>query len=143
MASMRTFARETHGLATVEVAIVLPFLLILTFGMLQYGWLFFRYHQVTNAAHRGARIAILPSAATADVQDKVQELMEYYGMADTGYLLSTLPGEVSDAVGLDTVTVEVSVPYEAIAPFGAAFVPLPEHLTAKVSMAREGTVDAF
>lgn len=129
-----------NGLATIEVAIVLPILLILTFGMLQYGWLFFRYHQVTNAAQRGARIAILPSAQTANVVAAVGEIMTNFNMGDTGYTVDTNPDEVASAEPLDIITVEVNVPYASIAPFGAAFVPLPENLTARVSMAKEGPV---
>lgn len=128
------------GLATIETAIVLPFLLIIVFGLLQYGWLFFRYHQITNTVNRGARVAILPTAQSVDVETVINELMTDYGMQDTQYVVELDPAEVSDAVPLQVVKVRISVPYKNIAPFGAAFVPLPDSLTYTVTMAREGPI---
>ncbi len=136
MNTLLTELRDKKGLATLELALTLPFLLIVTFGMLQYGWLFFRYHQLTNVAYRAARVASLPTATSSEVQQTVQEMMKNFGMEDIDYTVTLTPEEVGGIERLELITLRVSVPYDEIAPFGAAFVPLPENLVAKVALAK-------
>jgi len=50
---------RSRGAAAVEVALVLPVLLLVTFGAIRYGWFFLKLQQITNAARCGARTAIL------------------------------------------------------------------------------------
>ena len=63
--------KRFRGLATVETAIVLPLLLLITFGLLEYGWLFLKMHEITNAARHGARLAIRPSISQTEVDDAI------------------------------------------------------------------------
>ena len=57
---------RTHKLASercaevIEFAIVLPFLLLVVFGIVDFGFMFQRYVVLTNAAMEGARLASLP-----------------------------------------------------------------------------------
>ena len=48
-------ARDRAGAAIVEFAIVLPLLIIVLFGILQFGIYFYEYVQVENAAATGER----------------------------------------------------------------------------------------
>jgi hypothetical protein len=72
---LRTFARRPEeGQDIVEYALILPFLLLLTFMIIEGGWLIFRYNTVANAAREGARAGIIPVSATCNqtcVQNKV------------------------------------------------------------------------
>jgi Flp pilus assembly protein TadG len=54
---MRRFARDTGGAALLEAALVLPLLLVVTLGMIQFGMLFNEEILVTNAAAAGGRQA--------------------------------------------------------------------------------------
>jgi Flp pilus assembly protein TadG len=53
--------RGERGAALVEFALVLPLLLVVIAGVVDFGFLFQRYEVVTNAAREGARLASLPS----------------------------------------------------------------------------------
>jgi Flp pilus assembly protein TadG len=51
--------RLERGAAAVEMAIILPLLVLLLGGMVDYGRFFFTQIQLTNAAREGARAAIV------------------------------------------------------------------------------------
>lgn len=55
----RRFASES-GSQLVELALVLPILLLLIAGIAEFGMLFQSYEVTTNAAREGARLAVLP-----------------------------------------------------------------------------------
>ncbi|APC15215.1 hypothetical protein BLL42_05570 [Pseudomonas frederiksbergensis] len=48
--------RHETGATVVEFTLVLPVLLMLLFGIIQFGWLFYNYAVLTNAASTGARL---------------------------------------------------------------------------------------
>jgi Flp pilus assembly protein TadG len=54
-----------RGSALVEFAIVLPLVLVLIAGVVDFGFLFQRYEVITNAAREGARLASLPGYTCA------------------------------------------------------------------------------
>ena len=51
--------RSRHAQSLVEMALVLPLLAFLTFGLLDFGRAYYFQVSVTNAAREGARVAIL------------------------------------------------------------------------------------
>lgn len=51
--------RKEDGQSTVEFALVLPILLMLIFGMMDFGWLFYNKVMINNASREGARYAIV------------------------------------------------------------------------------------
>ncbi len=53
------------------------------FGIIDFGLLFQRYEAVTNAAREGARIAVLPGYAQADVQARVTQYLAAAGLTAT------------------------------------------------------------
>jgi Flp pilus assembly pilin Flp len=64
MASMTLRRRSERGAALVEFALVLPLLLVVIAGIVDFGFLFQRYEVLTNAAREGARLASLPGYIT-------------------------------------------------------------------------------
>lgn len=124
------------GAATVEAAILFPVLLLLTFGIIEYGWLFLNAQQITNAARHGSRVAIRPNVTNAHVLNSISDLMEIANI--TGYQVTISPSDVSlvDVGGL--VRVDISVPWKQIAIINAPFLPMPTNLHASISMAKEG-----
>ena len=54
----RRFKKNSRGVAAVEFAIILPFLLVLVIGVIDLGWLFNGWVVLTGAAREGARTAI-------------------------------------------------------------------------------------
>ena len=59
------------GGAVLDMALVLPVLLYLAFGTVEYGYYFYVKHNVQSAAREGARAAIVPSATAGDVTTAV------------------------------------------------------------------------
>ncbi len=47
---------------------VLPLLLLVMFGIVDFGFLFQRYVVLTNAAMEGARVAVLPGYTDTDAE---------------------------------------------------------------------------
>lgn len=130
-------ARKCRGAMTVEAALLLPLLLLLTFGVIEYGWAFVKTQQITNATRHAARVAVRADSTNADVQSAAATLMAASGM-DAGTYELTLSSDVSQVPPGETVTVRISVPYASVELAGPPFVPMPSHLEAVVTMAKEG-----
>jgi Flp pilus assembly protein TadG len=77
-----------RGAELIEMAIVLPILLLVFAAIIDFGFLFQRYEAVTNAAREGARVAVLPNYTAADVQARVQSYLTASGLtgAPTPYV---------------------------------------------------------
>lgn len=127
-----------RGAAMVEMALTISLLLLLTLGLIEYGWLFLRQHQTARAARRGARVAILPFATNDKVLTAIAAEMERAGIIDSGYSVTLSPADVSLPYPSEIISVEVSVPYQNVALTQAPLVPVPTNLHASVSMAKEG-----
>jgi len=86
MASVDTTRRlrSERGAELIEFALILPLLMFIILGLVDFGFMFQRFEVVTNAAREGARIAVLPGYATADVTARVQNYLTTGGVAVTG-----------------------------------------------------------
>ena len=125
-----------RGVAIVEMAIVLPLLLLLTFAMIEYGWLFSKSQQVTNATRQAAREAALHEATDDEVVQTIIDFMQKSGLGDSGYTYTIEPGSINNLNRGETVKVEITVPYSSITLTGLPL-PVPETIRASVSMTRE------
>ena len=67
--------RSQAGAELVEFALVLPILLLVFGGIVDFGLLLQRQQVVTNASREGARLAVLPGYTTADVQARVTQFV--------------------------------------------------------------------
>lgn len=68
--------RRRHGQAgnaLIEMALILPLLLVVFAGIVDLSLAFQRYEVLTNAVREGARIAVLPGYSDADVQARVTQ----------------------------------------------------------------------
>jgi hypothetical protein len=87
MASIDTLGRQVkseRGAELIEFALILPLLLLIMLGIVDFGFMFQRYEVLTNAAREGARVAVLPGYTTADVQARVCAYVETGGVPLTG-----------------------------------------------------------
>ena len=108
--ALATVASE-RGAELVEFAFVLPTLLLLILGVVDFGLLFQRYEVVTNAAREGARVAILPGYNGADVQARVNQYLTSGGLTGTATVSVAAPQAIS--VGSQCITVRpVTVSYQ-------------------------------
>jgi Flp pilus assembly protein TadG len=65
--------RSERGAELIEFALVLPILLLVFAGIVDFAQMFQRYLTINNAAREGARIAVLPGYTQTDVQNRVTE----------------------------------------------------------------------
>ena len=113
------FWRHTDGAAAVEFAVLLPVLIAVLFGIIDFGDLFMKDHLITNASREGARYGvayrvdannnrILPSSQTSQITSVVNNYL-------TGLLPSgswTVPTPTYDAASRRlTVTVNATKPW--------------------------------
>lgn len=73
--------RSERGAELIEFALVIPILLVVIAGMVDFALMLQRFQVVTNAAREGARIAVLPGYSQADVQARVTAYVQA-GLAD-------------------------------------------------------------
>jgi Flp pilus assembly protein TadG len=131
------FTRPRSGAALVEFALILPVLLYMVFGLIEYGWLILKQQQLNNAAREAVRLAVLPSATDTAINAKVTTLMTAAGMGSTGY--TTLPTTWAGIASGSDVYVTVSVTYSTVALTGSAnIIPKPTTIAATVHMTKEG-----
>jgi hypothetical protein len=65
--------RSERGAELIELALVLPILLLMFAAIMDFALVFQRFLVVSNAAREGARIAVLPGYGETDVQNRVTE----------------------------------------------------------------------
>jgi Flp pilus assembly protein TadG len=75
--------RSERGAELIEFALVLPLLLFVILGLVDFGFMFQRFEVVTNAAREGARMAVLSGYTDADVETRVRNYLTTGGVAAT------------------------------------------------------------
>ncbi|MBI1390669.1 MAG: DUF4320 family protein [bacterium] len=130
--------RET-GSATVEFAVVAPIILLLLFGIVEFGRVMSVQHLLNTAAREGARVAVLPGASTGQVNAKIAEVLTGAGISSE--VIEISPADVSSANRNDPITVRVRVTYESIAWVGGIVPGLAgRQIQGEVVMRKEGFV---
>jgi Flp pilus assembly protein TadG len=67
-------ARDQHGAAVVEFALIAPLLIMLVFGIIDYGYMLNRDTMLNNAVRDGARVASLDGSYSEIVSSVTSEL---------------------------------------------------------------------
>jgi Flp pilus assembly protein TadG len=77
-----TTARTSNqrGQAVIELALTLPLLLVVVFGIIDFGFMFQRYEAVTNAAREGTRLGVLPEYTAAEAQNRAIAYLRASGL---------------------------------------------------------------
>lgn len=97
----RVAGRREAGVALIEAAFVLPILLVLAMGMLDFGRAFHTKSLLDQAAREGVRLAVITTPDTGLVTDRVNAILAPAGITATSVTVAgPTPG-----TKLDTVTV--------------------------------------
>jgi hypothetical protein len=115
--------------------VVLPILLSLVFGIIEFGRLFMIRQTLLNAAREGCRVAVLQAATEEDVMTRIEEIMEPYGLGE----LAIWTAERTD-IQDDTQWVRISIPVEDVALTGTFVLPDLFSLAGECSMRKEGSI---
>jgi len=120
--------------AVVEFAVVLPLLLTVLFGIIEYGWVFMVRQTLQTAAREGCRLAVLQTSVApyTNVLQRVSEVM-----APTG--LSTYAVSMSHATAGNPVeTITITIPYNDVSLMGGFFGTHNYDLGGTCTMRKEG-----
>lgn len=90
----RTSRKRESGQAIVEFALVLPILLVLLCGIIDFGWIYYNQITLNNAAREGARYAVIHYDPYIDWKEAAESRM------------------ISGMVGVKSATAIVSDPVE-------------------------------
>jgi Flp pilus assembly protein TadG len=101
MNNLKPGLRSERGAELIEFALILPMLLLIMLGIVDFGFMFQRYEVLTNAAREGARIAVLPGYTTEDVEARVCAYVETGGLPLTG----ACPIPSNPVIDVDDVTI--------------------------------------
>lgn len=102
--------KNEKGQSLVEFALVLPILLLLVLGMLEYGWMLNAKISVTGAAREGARASSVVGKANSS-----QAYAKAFAAANAYMGVGTLaPGDVMVTVSADNVKVTINYDKEPL-----------------------------
>ena len=108
--------KQQCGSATVEMAIVIPLLLLLVFGIAEFGIALYRQEVLTNASREGARAGIVlstPPVTTAQIQTVVTNYLPNAGW--TAALATETATGAGGALGtIVTVTVTFTTSFSIL-----------------------------
>lgn len=104
--------KKQKGQALVEFAIILPLLLMLVMGILQFGMMLNVYLAIENASREGARAGIVGSS-DAEIQ---QLIISTSPSLDPENLTVTITPDETNRSSGDTITVKVTYNYKLIVP---------------------------
>jgi Flp pilus assembly protein TadG len=112
------FLRDERGAAAVEFALVVPVLLLLVFGMIDFGRLLFTRNNLQSAVREGARVAAArPNPTDGVARDRV---VAYINAAEQTHIAPDMVSVTYDpATGLITVGIPRGYPFRPITPFAS------------------------
>ena len=118
--------RGTRGTAAIEFGLVLPLLLIVLVGIIDYGHIHFTRLTMTNAAREGARVGVTLPAEQAQAAAIVaaDSYLDRAGVEAT--VVATTPSDADPTV-IVTITIDLFSPLIGL-------VPTPDRLAVSASM---------
>jgi Flp pilus assembly protein TadG len=115
----RRLSKSELGAELIEMAVVMPILLLLVMGIVDFGFLFQRYVVLTNAAVEGARMASMPGYTGPQAEDRAEAYAATSGVPGAVTAVATavtLPGSGATTWPGMQVTVTHVYPLRFIAP---------------------------
>jgi len=130
----KTDQARARGGAVVEFAVVLPLLMTILLGIIEYGWVFMVRQTMQNAAREGCRQLVLQTSVDPypTVYSRIAEAMAPTGLSDYSTTLTHSGCEE---------TVQLSVPYSEVSLFGGFFGTHTNDLVGSCTMRKEGCAD--
>lgn len=122
--------KNNRGQALVETALVLPIILLILLGIIDFGLMFNNYLMLGNASREGARTAAV-GASDSEITSLVANVA---ATLDVSKITVTItPSQAYRKKG-DEVVVTVDYDYNMITPIISSIVPGPLHLSSRSVM---------
>lgn len=127
---MKTLIRrvDESGVAAAEFALLLPVLLLILFGIIEFGMIMYSREVVTNAAREGARAGIVqgpPKRTEGEIITIAQNYLTNTGI-NSADVIFTVTGE--GLVNPNNLTVQATYPYNFLIPYIPTVVGIPNPL---------------
>lgn len=123
--------RWRRGSATVEMAVVMPLLIMIVLGIIEFGWVISVRQTLIHAAREGARTAALPGSTEDQTRAQVDRYLQSMGLSGYAVALEHPTGPENP---VEQVTVTYNQPSLVGGFFGKQYFPL----TASCVMRKEG-----
>ena len=125
---------QRNGVATVELAVCLPVIVLLVFGAIEASSFIFLKQSLNVAAYEGIREAVRVGSNGANGENRAQNILGSRSVND--FSISYPNGEPSGVNRGDDVVIEVSAPTDSNSPLVGKFITN-RTLTARVVMVKE------
>src|SRR5438477_9225280 len=109
--------RRRRGSEVLEMALMMPILIGLIFGMIEFGYFFYLKHNLQAAAREGARVGSTLNATDADAVSKASAFL-------TAANLSAGSFAISSTTSGDTITVTVQATWGNVGILHLPLIPL-------------------
>jgi len=133
--------RFRKGGSLLEMVLVMPVLLMLSFGIVDYGYFFFLKSTIQGAAQAGARASIVSGASNTDVTNAVSAVLTPAGLSSSNYTVTTSPTTISSAATGTNVTVTITCSWGTVGyhtlPSALGGIPNSKQLTVSSVMRKE------
>lgn len=123
-------AKDHQGQAILELALVLPILLLLVFGTIEFGRIYSTQLIITNSAREGARMA----AVGSDNSHVISAIENYASIIDPGKLTIEISPVGFPRTGGSSVTVSVTYPVTIYSPIISGIITNPFPVSGNVVM---------
>jgi Flp pilus assembly protein TadG len=140
----RTKLKRRGGGTLVELMLLMPLMLVLTFFAMEYGYAMFIKHTLQGAAREGARAAVVAGADATSVQTAVDSAMSTAGFATTKYTRPPTIGPAgwTTAAAGTAISVTVSAQWGTIGfsmlPGWVGGIPTTKVISGVTTMRKEG-----
>ncbi|MDR5658932.1 pilus assembly protein [Serpentinicella sp. ANB-PHB4] len=129
------FKKNNEGQALVELALVLPILLLLVFGIIEFGRVFGTYLMVTHSAREGARAAAV-GALDEEIKALVEERTSALHLNKDKVNIHITPGEIYRSRG-DGISIQVEYPLKIHLPIISIFIGDSYNVKSHITMRME------
>ena len=134
-----------RGVTVLEATLVLPVVLALIFGAIEFAYVFYVKQTLQAASREGARRGVLEGADNTAVQQAVTAAMEAGGLGDSAYTVTISNASTGAAANVSAipagtgVLVEVKAPWSQFSVFLSGFAEWTRgDLSSRTVMRREG-----
>lgn len=127
---IKRILKNNKGQSLVELAILLPVLLLILMGIFEFGRVMNNYLIITQLAREGARAASVGKEDT----EIIQVINSFSNTLDTSKLTVNISPEISSRKRGTDVTVTVGYDVDIIIPIIETLVPDPLHIEAQTIM---------
>ncbi len=125
--------QDAKGQSMVETALILPIIILILFGIIEFGRIFNAYIIIGNASREGVRHAVVGGSDL----DIIGTINYNTSMLDAENLSITITPISANRVRGTAVTVQVNYDIDIVVPIISSIIPNPFTLTSKTVMRME------